>query len=94
MVLALIYLGMQGGIQRQTYKRAELSWVYEDNFSRKLIAAGGKIYKTYRIYEKLYEGASYWSKRIYRLSLGMSFRAARRSRCWSSAKIKQSSASL
>jgi hypothetical protein len=53
--LALIYLGMQGGIQKgKPYKRAELSWVYEDNFpSRKLIeASGGKIYKTYRIYEK------------------------------------------
>lgn len=53
--LALIYLGMQGGIKkRQPYQRAELSWVYEDNFpSRKLIeASGGKIYKTYRIYEK------------------------------------------
>jgi hypothetical protein len=54
--LALIYLGMQGGIQKgKPYKRAELSWVYEDNFpSRKLIeASGGKIYKTYRIYEKV-----------------------------------------
>ncbi len=53
--LALIYLGMQGGIQKgKPYKRAELSWVYEDNVpSRKLIeASGGKIYKTYRIYEK------------------------------------------
>jgi hypothetical protein len=53
--LALIYLGMQGGIQKgKPYKRAELSWVYEDNYpSRKLIeASGGKIYKTYRIYEK------------------------------------------
>lgn len=53
--LALIYLGMQGGIQKgKPYKRAELSWVYEDNFpSRKLIeASGGKISKTYRIYEK------------------------------------------
>lgn len=53
--LALIYLGMKGGIQKgKPYKRAELSWVFEDNFpSRKLIeAAGGKIYKTYRIYEK------------------------------------------
>lgn len=54
--LALIYLGMQGGIQKgKPYKRAELSWVYEDNFpSRKLIeASGGKICKTYRIYEKI-----------------------------------------
>ena len=53
--LALIYLGMQGGQQKgKPYKRAELGHVYEDNFpSRKLIeAAGGKIYKTYRIYEK------------------------------------------
>lgn len=53
--LALIYLGMQAGTQKgKPYKRAELSWVYEDNFpSRKLIeAVGGKIYKTYRIYEK------------------------------------------
>ncbi|MTJ51981.1 hypothetical protein FJR38_04500 [Anabaena sp. UHCC 0253] len=50
--LALVYLGMQGGTRR--YKTAELSWVWEDNYpSRKIIeAAGGKIYKTYRIYEK------------------------------------------
>ncbi|MGC1396405.1 MAG: hypothetical protein WA828_19240 [Coleofasciculaceae cyanobacterium] len=53
--LALIYLGMQGGIKKgKPYKRAELGHVWEDNFpSRKLIeAAGGKIDKTYRIYEK------------------------------------------
>ena len=53
--LALIYLVMQGGIKKgKPYKQAELSWVYEDNYpSRKLIeAAGGKICKTYRIYEK------------------------------------------
>lgn len=53
--LALIYLGMQGGIKKgKPYKRAELGYVWEDNFpSRKLIeAAGGKIDKTYRIYEK------------------------------------------
>lgn len=53
--LALIYLGMMGGIKKgKPYRRAELSWVYEDNFpSRKLIeASGGTIYKTYRIYEK------------------------------------------
>jgi Acetyltransferase (GNAT) family len=53
--LALIYLGMQGGLKKgKPYRRAELSWVFEDNDpSRKLIeAAGGKIYKTYRIYEK------------------------------------------
>jgi hypothetical protein len=53
--LGLIYLGLQGGIKKgKPYKRAELSWVYEDNMpSRKLIeASGSKIYKTYRIYEK------------------------------------------
>jgi GNAT superfamily N-acetyltransferase len=53
--LGLIYLGMQGGLKKgKPYKRAELSWVFEDNYpSRKLIeAAGAKIYKTYRIYEK------------------------------------------
>jgi hypothetical protein len=53
--LGLIYLGMRGGqLKGKPYKRAELSWVYEDNSpSRKLIeSAGGKIYKTYRMYEK------------------------------------------
>jgi GNAT superfamily N-acetyltransferase len=53
--LALIYLGMEEGSQKgKPYQRAELSWVWEDNFpSRKLIeAVGGTIYKTYRIYEK------------------------------------------
>lgn len=54
--LALIYLGMQGGTKKgKPYKTAELSWAYEDNIpSRKVIeASGGKIYKTYRIYEKV-----------------------------------------
>jgi ribosomal protein S18 acetylase RimI-like enzyme len=53
--LALIYLGMRGGqLKGKPYRRAELSWVYEDNLpSRKLIeASGGRIDKTYRIYEK------------------------------------------
>jgi hypothetical protein len=51
--LALVYLGWEGASRRR-YKTAELSWVWEDNHpSRKIIeAAGGKIYKTYRIYEK------------------------------------------
>lgn len=36
------------------YKRADLSWVYEDNkLSRKIIeATGAKIFQTFRIYEK------------------------------------------
>lgn len=53
--LGLIYLGMQGGSKKgKPYKGAELGHVYEDNYpSRKLIeASGGKIYKTYRAYEK------------------------------------------
>jgi hypothetical protein len=53
--LGLIYLGMQGGQKKgKPYQRAELSHVWEDNTpSRKLIeASGGKIYKTYRVYEK------------------------------------------
>lgn len=52
---ALIYAGFQGGTQRRRpYQWAELSWVFEDNMaSRRVIeAAGGQIYKTYRIYEK------------------------------------------
>jgi hypothetical protein len=53
--LALIYLVLTEGGQRGTrYRQAELSWVWEDNLpSRKLIeASGGKVYKTYRLYEK------------------------------------------
>lgn len=53
--LALIYLGLQGGLKKgKPYKRAELGYVYEDNYpSRKLVeASGGTIDKTYRIYEK------------------------------------------
>ncbi len=53
--IAVIYLGMKGGLMNgKRYKRAELSWVFEDNMaSRKLIESGGaEIYKTYRIYEK------------------------------------------
>ncbi|MDJ0702864.1 MAG: hypothetical protein QNJ46_06240 [Leptolyngbyaceae cyanobacterium MO_188.B28] len=53
--LGLVYLGMQGGTRKnKPYQKAELSWVWEDNFSsRKIIeATGAKVYKTYRIYEK------------------------------------------
>ncbi len=54
--MALIYLGAKGGTtKRKPYREAELSWVYEDNMpSRKIIeATGAKIYKTYRIYDKI-----------------------------------------
>ncbi|MBD2102154.1 hypothetical protein [Leptolyngbya sp. FACHB-261] len=53
--LALVYLILtQGGQGGKKYQRAELSWVWEDNWpSRKLIeASGGQVHKTYRIYEK------------------------------------------
>jgi hypothetical protein len=53
--LALIYLGLLACQKKgKPYRTSELGWVYEDNLrSRRLIeAAGGTIYKTYRIYEK------------------------------------------
>lgn len=53
--LAVVYLGMKGGVEKQRpYRRAELSWVYEDNMrSRNIIeSTGATIYKTYRIYER------------------------------------------
>jgi hypothetical protein len=53
--LALGYLSMQGAMDKgKPYKRAELSWVWEDNLpSRKIVeATGAHRYKTYRIYEK------------------------------------------
>ena len=36
------------------YKRGELSWVLEDNtaMNHAIGAAGGKLYKTYRVYQK------------------------------------------
>ncbi len=58
--LALIYLGMQGGIKKgKPYRRAELGHVFESNSaSRRLIeAVGGQICKTYRMYEKRLENS-------------------------------------
>ncbi|MEO0373571.1 MAG: GNAT family N-acetyltransferase [Cyanobacteria bacterium P01_A01_bin.17] len=52
---ALVYLVHRDGTgPSKRYEHAELSWIYEDNMpSRKITeASGGKIYKTYRIYEK------------------------------------------
>lgn len=52
---ALVYAGMRGGTdKKRPYRRAELSWVWEDNRrSQKLIeTAGGQRYKTYRVYER------------------------------------------
>ncbi|WP_033374252.1 GNAT family N-acetyltransferase [Spirulina subsalsa] len=56
--LGLIHWVIQKGKgSRKGYQRAELSYVWEDNFpSRRLIeAAGAKICKRYRIYEKKLE---------------------------------------
>lgn len=53
--LAMVHLAFQGGTKKnKRYTWAELGWVYEDNMSsRKIVEkAGGKIYKSYRIYEK------------------------------------------
>ncbi|MGF1538407.1 MAG: hypothetical protein ACFB4J_18250 [Elainellaceae cyanobacterium] len=54
--LGLIHLGFTHGRQkrRNSYRRAELGYVYENNGpSRSIVeATGAKIYKTYRIYEK------------------------------------------
>lgn len=52
---ALIHLGMKGGLAHDPpYNRAELSWVWEDNrrSNRLIEAAGGRLYKTFRIYQK------------------------------------------
>ena len=53
---ALIYLGhhRNATLKKRPFKRAELSWVYEDNVpSRKIIeATGATTYKTFRIYQK------------------------------------------
>ncbi len=51
---ALVYELMEGG-KKRGYKRAELSWVWQDNLlSRRITeAAGGVAYKTYRMYEKV-----------------------------------------
>lgn len=53
--LGLVHLGFQGCTLRgKPYKRAELGWIYEDNWrSRKIVeTSGAKISKTYRIYQK------------------------------------------
>jgi len=51
---ALLYLESFKAAMRKGYKRAELSWVLEDNALMKKGCEfmGGKLYKKYRIYEK------------------------------------------
>jgi GNAT superfamily N-acetyltransferase len=51
---SLILRTFDEGMNRLTYKGAELSWTLEDNMliNRTIEAVGAKRYKTYRIYEK------------------------------------------
>ena len=53
--LALGYCCFQGCKQPgKRYRQVEGSWVFEDNYAsrRPIEAAGARIYKTYRMYEK------------------------------------------
>lgn len=49
-----IFDGLLGGLRRCGIERVELGWVLEDNMSlrRVLESIGGRVYKTYRMYEK------------------------------------------
>jgi GNAT superfamily N-acetyltransferase len=51
---ALIYLETAKAALRKGYKWAEMSWILEDNemMNRSIELLGGKIYKTYRMYQK------------------------------------------
>jgi hypothetical protein len=54
----LLYLESFKAALRKGYKRAEMSWVLEDNVlaRRGCELMGGKLYKKYRIYEKTLQG--------------------------------------
>ena len=49
-----IFDGLLGGLQRCGIERLEMGWVLEDNMAlrRVLESIGGRVYKTYRMYEK------------------------------------------
>ncbi len=51
---ALIYLETAKAALRKGYKWAEMSWILENNemMNRSIELLGGKIYKTYRMYQK------------------------------------------
>jgi hypothetical protein len=51
---AVLVREIHRGAVRAGFARAELSWVLEDNvvMNRTIVKAGGRPYKTYRIYEK------------------------------------------
>lgn len=50
----LLYLESFRAAKRRGYKRAEMSWILEDNYlvQKGCELMGGKLYKKYRIYEK------------------------------------------
>lgn len=51
---ALMYIETAKAALRRGYKWAEMSWILEDNemMNRSIEMMGGKIYKTYRMYQK------------------------------------------
>jgi GNAT superfamily N-acetyltransferase len=52
--VVLVHELYKRGVVARGYKRGELSWVLEDNkaMNRTIEAAGAKLYKTYRLYQK------------------------------------------
>jgi GNAT superfamily N-acetyltransferase len=51
---ALMYIETAKAAIKRGYKRAEMSWILENNemMNRSIKMLGGKVYKTYRMYEK------------------------------------------
>ena len=51
---SLMYYESFTGARRLGYKRGEVSWILEDNFAiiRPIQMMGGRVYKTYRIYQR------------------------------------------
>ena len=52
---AIFYRNIVATATRKGLKGAEISWVLEDNYAMKQTTEklGGKVYKTYRIYDKM-----------------------------------------
>ena len=46
--------GFRDGMRKLGLQKAELSWILEDNLAMRTVLeqVGGKVYKTYRMYEK------------------------------------------
>lgn len=51
---ALMYIETAKAAVKRGYKWAEMSWILENNemMNRSIQMLGGKVYKTYRMYEK------------------------------------------